>query len=485
MSTAKQVMDFRASKGITKAQSDEEQRVRSEKARDHALRTGNYDLTREHLNFEVTRGGVVRPIDTSKSIPQLMKENLAARGIKDPNEGLEEPRFRTVVNFILGGSRERMHEIAFGDQKVNLDKGADNSHIHRTKEIEQWAKDMYQFMSDEYGEDNIVTFYVHLDEMNPHCHCTILPIDKDNKFAYKKIFAGKDKFEYKARTLALHDRLAKVNEKWGLGRGTSITETGARHRSTEEYRRDLDAECSSLADEIRSHKRTLSELDVEIKKAGTRVKGLNTMIGNLNRQKGDLEARLAKVNADLITGEGDKLAVEKQKEELENSLAEIEAKLVDKTEKLHQADQMLEKLRNEQEDIKSRTAELREEGRAPAQNVQLRIKEEVSNAMYENVVNDFRLRLPQMGESELQAFDGSLLLDVAEHGNEIVRCATMLFAGYVDMATQFAKTHGGGGSSPSSGWGRDPKDDDREWARRCVAMAARMLHPSSGKKIRR
>ena len=92
MSTAKQVMDFRASKGITKAQSDEEQRVRSEKARDHALRTGNYDLTREHLNFEVTRGGVVRPIDTSKSIPQLMKENLAARGIKDPNEGLEEPR---------------------------------------------------------------------------------------------------------------------------------------------------------------------------------------------------------------------------------------------------------------------------------------------------------------------------------------------------------------------------------------------------------
>ena len=146
---------------------------------------------------------------------------------------------------------------------------------------------------------------------------------------------------------------------------------------------------------------------------------------------------------------------------------------------------MLEKLRNEQEDIKSRTAELREEGRAPAQNVQLRIKEEVSNAMYENVVNDFRLRLPQMGESELQTFDGSLLLDVAEHGNEIVRCATMLFAGYVDMATQFAKTHGGGGSSPSSGWGRDPKDDDREWARRCVAMAARMLHPSSGKKIRR
>jgi hypothetical protein len=344
---------------------------------------------------------------------------------------------------------------------------------------------MYQFMSDEYGEENIVAFYVHLDEMNPHCHCTILPIDKDNKFAYKKIFAGKDKFEYKIRTLALHDRLAKVNEKWGLGRGTSITETGARHRSTEEYRRHLDAECSSLADDIKSHRKTLSELEMEIRRAETRVKGLNTMIGNLNKQKDSLETQLAKVNAELISGEGDKLAIERQKEKLERSLADIEAKLADKTEKLQTADQMLEKLRSEQEDIMNRTAELREEGRASAQNVQLRIKEEVTNAMYEGVVNDFRLRLPQMGDVELQAFDGSMLLDVAEHSNEIVRCATMLFAGYVDMAIQFAQTHGGGGSSPSSGWGRDPKDDDREWARRCVAMAARMLHPSSGKKIRR
>ena len=30
-----------------------------------------------------------------------MAENLAERGIKDPNEGREIPKYRTVVNFIL------------------------------------------------------------------------------------------------------------------------------------------------------------------------------------------------------------------------------------------------------------------------------------------------------------------------------------------------------------------------------------------------
>ena len=39
----------------------------------------------------------------------------------DPYEGLAEPRFRTVVNFIFGGSTERMRELAFGNQKVDFE----------------------------------------------------------------------------------------------------------------------------------------------------------------------------------------------------------------------------------------------------------------------------------------------------------------------------------------------------------------------------
>ena len=485
MSKAKQVIDFRASKGFTVAQSNEHLRVYSDSTLKHAMSIGNYDLTREHLNFEIVKGGKIQPVDKTKSIPQRIAANLAARGIKDPNEGLEEPRFRTVVNFILGGSRERMLELAFGDQKINLDKGADNSHLKRSRDIEQWAKDMYYFVSDRYGEENIAAFVVHLDELNPHVHLTLLPIDKEGRFAYKKIFAGKDKFEFKARTLAMHDAFAKVNEKWGLYRGTSITETGARHRSTEEYRRMLDEECATLEENVEKHRKVLSGLQQEISLAERRVKGLTSMVANLEREKDDVERELDSLASAILDNRGGKLSNEEKIAALRDKLSDINAKLADKRQKLSEAEEKLAMLKDEAVSVQQRTDELRNEATQAATVVQSKIHEEVSKALYENVVSDFRLRLPTMPDAVQVQLDDSVLMDVAEHGNHIVSCAMLLFAGYVDQATEFAKGHGGGGSGPSSGWGRDPKDDDREWARRCAMMATRMMRSGSGRKMKR
>lgn len=58
----KQVLDVQVSKGITTAQSNEHLRNRSEKAAEYAMKKGNYDPTREHLNFEIVNGKV-RPVD--------------------------------------------------------------------------------------------------------------------------------------------------------------------------------------------------------------------------------------------------------------------------------------------------------------------------------------------------------------------------------------------------------------------------------------
>ena len=188
MAGAKQVMDFRPSKGITTAQSNEHQRRWTENGWKSAIDSGNYDRTREHLNFEI-RGGKVCAVDKTKSIPERMANMLRSMGIKDPNEGLAEPKFRTVVNFIFSGSRGRMHELAFGNQHVDLTKGADNSGITRCKDIEEWAKDVYRFVADKYGEQNIVAFIVHLDEQNPHCHCTLLPLQSGNLRTRKSLQA--------------------------------------------------------------------------------------------------------------------------------------------------------------------------------------------------------------------------------------------------------------------------------------------------------
>ena len=92
---AKQVIDVHVSKGMTVSQSNEHKRNRTEKGKEFALSRGNYDPSREHLNFEVVKGKI-KPVDKTKTIPQQIASILRERGITDPNMGLEEPKYRTT-----------------------------------------------------------------------------------------------------------------------------------------------------------------------------------------------------------------------------------------------------------------------------------------------------------------------------------------------------------------------------------------------------
>ena len=484
MAKAKQVLDVRVSKGITTSQSNEHQRRWTEKGWEQALEKGNYDPSREHLNFEIV-SGKVRPVDKSRSIPERMAEILDRRGIKDPNEGLDEPKYRTVVNIIFGGSRDRMRELAFGSQKVNFDKGADNSDVERKRDIERWAKDVYAFVSGRYGEQNIAAFIVHLDELNPHVHCTLLPI-KDGKFAYKEIFAGKDKFEYSARMKQLHtDFFAEVNTKWGMARGRSVAETGARHRTTEEYRRMLSEECTTIEENIDRHQKVLSDLHSDIRLAERRVKGLTSMVENLRREKSEKEAQLAALENDMNSRKDDALAISAEKEKLEKELVAIQGKLADKQEKLQTADRQLSDLKENMDAIQERTEQLKEEAYEYTRDVHSKVDSLLKDAMLENMVDEWRELSARMKPSERQLFDGTLVRSVAEQGTEVMHCATLLFLGMVDDATTFAETRGGGGGGSDLKWGRDDDEDNRAWALRCMRMASRMMRPAIGKKPKR
>ena len=55
---------------------------------------------------------------------------------------------------------------------------------------------------------------------------------------------------------------------------------------------------------------------------------------------------------------------------------------------------------------------------------------------------------------------------------DVQNTAILLFANYLDAATQMSVSCGGGGSSAmESGWGRKEDEDDMAWARRCSQQA--------------
>ena len=66
--------------------------------------------------------------------------------------------------------------------------------------------------------------------------------------------------------------------------------------------------------------------------------------------------------------------------------------------------------------------------------------------------------------------------DIATTEN-VAHVAMLLFAGYIDAATSMSESCGGGGSAPSSGWGKKDDEDDWKFAHRCAQMAHSMCKP--------
>lgn len=473
MSDKKQMMDIKAVKNVAAAVSDEHQRnwsnglfERKAGNPDH-----NYDRSRTALNFQVGRGGVISAVDKSRSIGEKIddiikvKLNANARVTKISNRG---------VCIVFGGNRERMREIAFGAQQLN-EHSEDNSHLIRQPEIERWAKDVYGFVCREFGEDNIASFIVHLDELNPHAHCVFVPMTPDGRLCTKEVIGGKNKSDAQRRMRELHTRFAEVSRKYGLDRGDDIRETGARHRSTDEYNRELHRENTMLESLIGDNREQLRQLRRQVKKAEKRVKGLSTMIANLESRHFDLSSKIASMNDEIMSGSGNAAELRCRIAELEKRLMDTETQLTDKRDKLRTANEQLQSLHDEESDLKNRTDHLRAECKEAAMDMQENIRLRLTDSVFGAFALAVKECLPYMPEEEKEKWP--LVTGIAECPKEILKCAMYLFAGYIDGAIQFAQSCGGGCSGSDLPWGRDKDEDDRHFAYRCMSRAAKLIMP--------
>lgn len=508
---AKQVMDVKMGTGMSRGQSNEHLRNFTKNAFEEK-RTHNFDPTREHLNFEVMPGGVIAPVHSHLPIDVRISQNLAERGIKDPNEGLSEDdpkRRNTIVNFIFQGSRDQMRKLAFGDQYLDendMDHVADNRDLQRMPEIELWAKDIYEFAAKKFGEKNIAAFVVHLDEKNPHVHCTVIPtgiIKGKERISARSVF-GHDKFEASRIMTNLHDELAAVNAKWGLERGDNVSVTGAKHRTTEEYWKWLGEQCSQLEQKKGGLEKEVTLLNSEYQKAEKRVKGLTTMTENLENKILNIQAEIAELENDRENASTDKEKVEAELTRLRFQLGETEQQLADKKTKLQDAVTALDELAgkraavtNELEKLeRQKTMETRNAGEITMQRVNALAWDAASTemGMIEDRMQQVRQSLPPE-EREVfdklheEAYEDTILEDMAERANEITAVAASLFLGYVDAATKYAQVKGGGGGGGSTqGWRKKDDEDDRAYMGRCFLQARQMLRPqkrSRGKGLGR
>lgn len=480
MSSPKQMMDFKSVKSVDANVSNEHQRnwsnelfERKAKNPDH-----NYDRSRTALNFQLGPGGMITAVDKSRRIGDRVEEIIKKHLRPDARVTAISNR---AVMVVFGGNRERMREMAFGSQVLN-DYEETNGHLVRQPEIERWAKDVYGFVCREFGEENIASFIVHLDETGPHAHCVFVPLTADGRLCSKEVLGGKNKIEAQQHMRDLHTRLAEVNRKYGLDRGDDIQVTGARHRSTAEYNRDLHRENAKLETLIDDNREHLSHLKDEIRKSERRVKGLTTKIANLERQEAELNEEKAQLEADIENGAGDVSELHRRIAELENQLESTGQKLVDKRDKLKTADRKLADLQDELDALSEKRDNAQKNFHEFTEKNQEQVRMRLTDAVFARMVVDVRTMIESMPPEHKAGVDGDFLTAIAEQPNEILKCAMYLFLGYIDGATQFAQSCGGGSASSDLPWGLNPDEDDRRYAYRCMMQAHRMMKPTQPKR---
>lgn len=97
-------------------------------------------------------------------------------------------------------------------------------------------------------------------------------------------------------------------------------------------------------------------------------------------------------------------------------------------------------------------------------------------------IADIYPRLTSIHDSSL--FDDRFAMDFINYGDKIIYCTMYLYVGYINEATSFAESQGGGGSDTKD-WGRDKDEDEIEWIRRCLRQATKMMKPIKKRGLRR
>ena len=499
----KQAMHVEAGKSFGTAEANENERHWNDDKIDRKNQdpTNHYDKTRMKLNFEIGPDGKVHPLGyQEKSLEVRLQERLTELGWK-PFKPDSKIQPNCCAKFIFGGNHDRTLEMAFGPQTVNLDKGADNSHLQRCPEIEQWAKDVYDWCAKRYGQENIIGFQVHLDESSPHIHALIVPVGQRAKSGRECVMwsakFGKSRYGYGHILREMHTSLyEEVGSKYGLERGDSIEGRNVNHLSKRDY---------------------IRKLSKDAKQAEKAVKGLQSMIRHLESKILSYNQQLEKAEQELASGKITLDRYESQKTDIQKLIAEYQNKLEEKAGKLHAKEQELEQLTKDAAKARSVVQPFRNHKvdftppriteKVPLfgtgkwverqnQHIEKSFTEivrkieslyrndaakQVANAQ-QNILADFgelfQLRNDVKSLTENNDNLKSTLETILDQlANPSLRTKIFTIADALIGGTPIAVSPGGGGGSTSDlPWdGRRPDEEEEAYRRRCLLHASRMV----------
>ncbi len=143
--------------------------------------------------------------------------------------------------------------------------------IKSAEDQEKFFKETYNFLENEYGKENVISSFVHLDETTPHMHFAFIPVVTDKKKGDLKVSAKE--LITRKHLQEFHPKLENHMEKvFGRDIGILNDATKAGNKSVSELKGEtIRVELESLKSDLKASKRELAMLDIaedEIRELG-------------------------------------------------------------------------------------------------------------------------------------------------------------------------------------------------------------------------
>lgn len=343
----------------------------------------HYDWYRRKLNFEIVKGKICPQLSYAVPLHERIQNRLRELGFKNYKVTAKNTP-NVCMDFVIGGQRERLREMAFGNQVVNFESSdKDNGSVIRQKDIENWALDTYRWLAEKYGEENIIGFNVHLDETTPHIHAQVIPVAEKKRRG--RVKAGQERGTVKTVSYAgivgetpeslaeyldkMHtDYHLQVGYKYGLERGTFFDDLTPEEQALRPKGNRPKAEyiiVEKIRDEIKKLQNMKEELNGEITELTDRIKLLEkkaksftSMIETLKDDKEVLEIEMTALKE--MRDAGNKEA-EKQLKEKQSLLDDIDEKIALRKGQLSETNEQLKEAQEQFSDLAVRNMELEEQ----------------------------------------------------------------------------------------------------------------------------
>lgn len=171
---------------------------------------------------------------------------------------------------------------------VTIPKDFQEQNPERTQE--DFFQSVYEFLEQRYGEENVISSYVHLDETTPHMHFVFVPVVSDKKRGRK--VSAKECIT-KRELQIFHTDLQEYLDRNSLSCGVLNEATREGNKSVKELKQ------GTANEKLEDLKNELQDTSVRLSHAKTELKRLSMQKNLLQGQMDDLKSELRDARTEL------------------------------------------------------------------------------------------------------------------------------------------------------------------------------------------